>query len=112
MLESDAQEFAAELYKIKKCEGLPTGQRTKILGLLEGVTSAENIDRKFELILETKLHEEVVKEDPEANPESEGKGKVTVLNEEGKVKETEVDNKNPFELHKARWVKILKEGTV
>jgi hypothetical protein len=58
VVESDAQDLAAELYKMKKCDGLPVKQRQKIMGLLEGVTIVEDINRKFGLIMSTKLYEE------------------------------------------------------
>jgi hypothetical protein len=64
LLESDAKEFAAELYKRKKCDGLPSMQKNRVLRLLEGITSVRDIDRKFEIIVGDKhLFEQDEEED-------------------------------------------------
>lgn len=57
-LESDAKELATHLYLRKKCDGLTEAQKMKVMKLLEGVTSKEEIDRKFNYILETTLYEQ------------------------------------------------------
>lgn len=59
LLESknDAKEFAAELYKRKKCDGLTEAQRGHVLRLLEGINTQKDIDRKFEVIKSHYLNE-------------------------------------------------------
>lgn len=137
VLESDAQDLASELYKVRKTDGLTTPARKRVMGLLEGVTNVKEIDRKFDLIVENKLHEA---EDAKSNdcvcpecgyegksdkacnmsacPEcdakkmksaevSEGKGKVTV---EDKPKEELLkEEKSPFETYRSSMVERWKE---
>lgn len=62
-LKSDARELAAEVYKRDKTKDLPLPKRDKVLGLLEGINSKDEIDRKFDLILEHKLEEKVINEE-------------------------------------------------
>jgi hypothetical protein len=51
-IKSDATELAAELYLRNKCDGLTVEQTTHVLAMLEGVKDREEIDRKFEIIVE------------------------------------------------------------
>lgn len=52
-LEEDAKEMAVNLYLRKKCEGLSEGVKNKVINLLEDVKSKEEIDRKFDLIVDS-----------------------------------------------------------
>lgn len=49
---NDAQELAAELYLRQKCDGLTNEQTSHVLSMLEGVKDREEIDRKFNVIVE------------------------------------------------------------
>ena len=58
-LKVDAQELAASLYIREKCDGLTEAQKAQVLPVLEGITDREEIDKKFNLIVEmSKLDEE------------------------------------------------------
>lgn len=100
--EKDAQDFAAELYKHTLSEGLTVDQKTKVMALLEGVTSKKDIDRKFKLISENDLFESDKEKDD--------------LNEDGKgVTDTKVDEKKEevkslFSVYKDKWITTIKEG--
>lgn len=50
-------EAKIELYKNELCEGLTFSQKSKILPLLEGITSEEDMDRKFKILSEAFLLE-------------------------------------------------------
>jgi hypothetical protein len=52
-LEEDAKEFAANIYLREKCEGLDLKKQEKVMGLLEGITNTEEIDKKFAVIVES-----------------------------------------------------------
>jgi len=137
VIESDAQDLASELYKTKKCEGLTTPERKRVLGLLEGVSNAKEIDRKFSLIVENKLHEaeskkytckcsncgfESVQESkctsgkcPECDEgtmdeaeEPQGKGQLVVEDKTEKTEEVN-ENKTPFQTYRSEMVKRWKE---
>lgn len=51
-LKKDAQEMAANIYLREKCEGLTDSKKKRVMRLLEDVTSKEEIDRKFDLVVE------------------------------------------------------------
>jgi hypothetical protein len=70
--EADAKDFAAEIYKIKKCEGLPLKQKAHVLSLMEGVTSVPEIDRKFKLITKSRLFEDGEVDIPLSDGDPEG----------------------------------------
>jgi len=55
---SDAQELAAELYLRRKCDGLTEGQKKRVLEMLSGIKDRDEIDRKFDIVLETYVKEE------------------------------------------------------
>jgi hypothetical protein len=103
--ETDAQNLALETYRQMQCESVPSAQRKKVLVLLEGTRTKEEIDRKFNFIMEHKLFEGTV---DESDPE--GTGQHT-LNEEDEVKETPPDNpenvsenESPFDM----WLNVLR----
>lgn len=52
-LQEDAQEMATYIYLLKKCDGLSEGVKKKVVSLLEDVKSKEEIDRKFDLIVDS-----------------------------------------------------------
>jgi len=51
-VKGDAQELAAELYIRNKCDGLTVEQSNHVMQMLEGVKDRNEIDRKFEVIVE------------------------------------------------------------
>ena len=117
----DAQDLAAELYIRRKCDGLTENQKSHVLQMLEGVNDRNDIDRKFDVILEAyngKDEDEEDEEDEEKKKKKkemakedeskEGKGKV--LNEEDE--ELNEDDDNPFSIHVQRYVQTLRENKV
>jgi hypothetical protein len=133
-VKQDATELAAEVYLHRKAEGLTEGQKTHVLEMLDGVTDREEIDRKFDIIVEAyngngngngkdddeddedddddkkkkKKKEKKDKDDDEDMDE--GKGKVDA--DEDKDELNEDDNQNPFKQHLTSYVKVLKENKV
>lgn len=49
---NDAQELAAELYLRQKCDGLTVEQSSHVLSMLEGIKDRDEIDKKFDIIVE------------------------------------------------------------
>ncbi len=56
-IEEDAKQMAAHIYLRKKCDGLSEVKRDYIINLLGDITSAKEIDRKFDYAL--KMSEEI-----------------------------------------------------
>ena len=69
-LKGDAQEMAASLYLHEKMKGLTEDQKDHVLSILEGLTSKDEIDRKFKIVLES-LDIKVNEEDDEDEEEEE-----------------------------------------
>lgn len=60
-LEKDSAKMAAHIYVRQKCDGLTEAQKKQVINLLDGVIVKEDIDRKFDIILESlkiKLNED------------------------------------------------------
>lgn len=51
--EKDAQEMAAHIYLRKKCDGLTESQKTHVISILGDEVVKENIDKKFDIIVES-----------------------------------------------------------
>lgn len=97
-LKQDAKEFAANLYLREKCDGLTEKQKDRVLSLLEGVTSKEEIDKKFDVIVESTEDDT---EDTNNLNEETGKGKdEEVVNEDDKKSYSIMDY----------WANILNES--
>jgi len=127
---NDAQELAAELYLRRKCDGLTEGQKKRVLEMLSGIKDRAEIDRKFDIVLETydskkdKEEEEEEGEDHEdketkeeeddeekEEEEEEGKDKKDKKDvKEGKITDDGLNEDSPFKQHLNQYVKILKEG--
>lgn len=133
---NDAQELAAELYLRRKCDGLTEGQKKRVLEMLSGIKDRAEIDRKFDIVLETydskkdKKEEEEEEDDEKEGKEHEDKEtkeeeddeEMEEEEEEGKDKKDKKDVKegkntddglnedSPFKQHLNQYVKILKEG--
>jgi hypothetical protein len=108
--QADAQNLALETYRQMKCESVPSVQRKKVLVLLEGARTKEEIDRKFSFIMEHKLFEGAVDDvDPE------GSGQHTLNENDVVIEKTEKndnpdnpenvsENESPFDL----WLNVLR----
>jgi len=51
-LEKDAKEMANHIYLRQKCDGLTESQKKSVMGILEGADK-EQVDKKFEIVLES-----------------------------------------------------------
>lgn len=56
--EEDARALASHLYLRKKCDGLTEAQRRKVLDLLGDLNEKTEIDRKFQIVVDTILEQE------------------------------------------------------
>ncbi len=132
---SDAQDLAAELYIRRKCDGLTVEQSTHMLKMLDGVNDRNEIDRKFDIVLEAyngngdEDDEDDEKKDKakkkgkaamdrmkgERGDESTDQGKGKVLNEDDDNDDDDkdqLDEDNPFNAHLKRYLDVLKENKV
>ena len=118
---NDAQELAAELYLRRKCDGLTEGQKKRVLEMLSGIKDRAEIDRKFDIVLETyedkKEEEEEDKEDKEEEEEDKEEEDKEEEEEdekkdkkEGKKTDESLSEDSPFKQHLNQYVQILKEG--
>jgi len=125
----DATELAAEVYLHRKTKGLTESQKEHVIEMLDGVTDREEIDKKFEIIVEAYNgngkngdDDEDDDDDEDENgkkkdkkdkkkemKEEDGKGKVD--EDEQLNEESDVDN-SPFAQHLKGYVEVLKENTV
>lgn len=113
-LEKDARDLATHVYLRQKCDGLTEGQKTSVMGILEG-SSKEDIDKKFEVIVEsisTKETTETVSEETEETTETEIVNEETVTESVTEVNEetetTEVNETvNPM---MDTWKRMLQEN--
>jgi len=113
-LMQDAQEMASELYIKEKCEGLTEVQKERVYSILEGITDKEEIDKKFNVIVEKDEEDEDDNKKDEDEDEDEDKKK-----DEGKG-HVNVDDKNnlnenddPFkEFVRKTYLKVLKENKI
>ena len=51
----DAQDLAGELFLHQKCKGLTESQKEKVFSILQRINDKEEIDRKFDVIMEKKI---------------------------------------------------------
>jgi hypothetical protein len=139
-LVSDAQEFASELYKREKCDGLTESQKNKVMSILEGINDKKTIDKKFNIIVESKFYikeeDETAMNDcvcPECGKTSSSDKACSMTNcpecdvkmEDAKKEDTSegkgqtevkddtklVESTNsPFDLFKNNYLKVLKEN--
>jgi hypothetical protein len=134
----DATELAAEVYLHRKCKGLTEGQSQHDIEMLDGVTDREEIDRKFDIIVEgyngngngkngddddddddddedengkkkkKKDKDKDKKKNGKKDMDEDGKGKVDADDD----KNLNEDKDNPFAEHLKGYVQVLKENTV
>jgi Zn finger protein HypA/HybF involved in hydrogenase expression len=134
-LETDAQQMAAALYLRDKCEGLTESQKSHVIDILGDVTDKEEINRKFDLVVETATNDndnndDLNEEEKDYKCPECGK-KMTTEDEKPKCPECEVDMKmvtessvetdeneeeeldeddSPFKKHMSQYLKVLKEN--
>jgi hypothetical protein len=91
-LEKDSAKMAAHIYIRQKCDGLTEAQKKHVINLLDGIIVKEDIDKKFEIIIESlniKLDEKGCKTNEEEEEEKdEEKGTVNAECPECGNKET------------------------
>jgi len=136
----DATELAAEVYLHRKTSGLTEGQKEHVLEMLDGVTEREEIDRKFDIIVEAyngnddddkngddddaddddddkkkkkkndKKKDDDNDDDDEKNESKDGKGKIDA--DDGDDKTLKEEDNSPFRAHLDTYVKVLQENKV
>jgi hypothetical protein len=129
----DATELAAEVYLHRKTKGLTESQKEHVIEMLDGVTDREEIDKKFDVIVEAYNgngngkngddddDDDDDDEDENGKKKDKKKDKKKEMKEEdgkGKVDEDEDKNLNedednsPFAQHLKGYVEVLKESKV
>jgi len=125
----DATELAAEVYLHRKCSGLTEGQKEHVLEMLDGVSEREEIDRKFDMIVEAykdddddngdddddddddddkkKKKDKKKDDDDDDMDENKGKGKV-----DPKEKDLKEEDNSPFAQHLNTYVQVLQENKI
>ena len=103
-IESDAQALASNLYLRKKCDGLTESHRIRVMDIMEGITDKEEIDKKFDIVVESaKKGRRVLKEDRKSK---EGKGHKEVKNEKKQI----VEDDSPFSAHLKMYTESVKRN--
>jgi len=122
-VKKDAQELAAELYLRQKCDGLTESQKKHMIEMLEGVFNQSEIDRKFDIILESLKVNEMDDDDDKKDDkkdddddddkkdDKDGKGKVDADDDDDDEKKDESKD-NPFQQAVNEYVKVLKDRKV
>ena len=126
----DATELAAEVYLHRKTKGLTESQKEHVIEMLDGVTDREEIDKKFDVIVEAyngngngKNGDDDDDDDEDENGKKKDKKKdkkKEMKEEDGKGKVDEDEDKNlnedednsPFAQHLKGYVEVLKESKV
>jgi hypothetical protein len=131
----DATELAAEVYLHRKTNGLTESQKEHVLEMLDGITDREEIDRKFEVIVEAYNgngkngddDDEDEYEDDDDEDENGKKKKKKKNGKNGKEKEmeegkgkvdgdpdklNEEEDNSPFSQHLKGYVEVLKENKI
>jgi hypothetical protein len=135
-VKGDAQELAAELYLRQKCDGLTVEQTAHVLAMLEGVKDREEIDRKFEIIVEAydkddeddEDEDDKKKDDDDEDEDDEKKDKKKDMKEkddeddededdeddeeDDDKKDESLEEDSPFKHHLNRYLHVLKENKV
>jgi len=91
-LEMKQQELEAQMYLRKKSDGLTETQKLRVHDLMEGITDLEEIDRKFELIVESiRLQEQEEEEEEDEEMKKKKKKKKEGDEEEEEEEEEEME---------------------
>lgn len=127
-LELKTQQQDADMHLRQKADGLTEAKRLKVFELLEGVTDKEEIDKKYDLIVESLTVTEQEDDEDEGGDDDEKKkcpegekwdeeagkcvavseSKVDAEEEEEEVREDVNEDDNPFEQHLAQYTEFLK----
>lgn len=110
-LQRDAQKLAAALYLREKSDGLTEAQKTHVFGILDGVTDRDEIDKKFDIIVESQdsTDDDDDEEDDDKTKKDISEGKVEVEDdEEDEVKGDE----SPFDEYLSGYVKTLQSNKI
>jgi hypothetical protein len=67
-LEEDAKKLAAHLYLRQKCDGLVESQRKRVLEILDDLSTKDEIDRKFQIVIDHVLKEDDIPATHAADP--------------------------------------------
>ena len=100
-LKTDAKEFAANIYLREKAEDLPLKQKERVFSLLEGVTDTVEINKKFDVIVES-----VKNDDGAGDKDNLNEGK----NDNYNQNPDEDNEPKPFDNMVTYWNKILSES--
>jgi hypothetical protein len=128
-VKGDAQDLAAELYVRKKCDGMTVEQSTHVMAMLEGAKDRNEIDRKFEVIVEAYngnnnddedddedddgKNKKKKKKDMKEGGSTDGKGKVLNEDDDPDKKDDKLDeDDSPFGKHLKHYLNVLKENKV
>jgi len=136
--ELENQKMAAELHLRKKTDGLTESQKEHIIEMLGDILDIDEIDRKFELVLETskkKVKEEEDKEDDKEEDDKEeddkeeddkeeddkevdekeemkGKGKAEIKKDDEEDDEKMDESASPFKEYMDQYVSVLKSNKI
>ena len=99
-LEVKQQELEAQMYLRKKSDGLTESQKIKIFDLMEDVTDLEEIDRKFDLIVESiRLDDQDVEDEEDEDEEEEENDKKKKKKKKKKKNDDEEEEEDMEEGH-------------
>ncbi len=124
----DATELAAEVYLHRKCNGLTEGQREHVMEMLDGVTEREEIDKKFDIIVEAYNgndngngddddddddDDKKKKKKKDMDENEDGKGKVDLDEDDNKDDKNDLnEDDSPFKAHLDTYVQVLQENKI
>ena len=110
-VKEDAQTFAVQLYLRDKMEGLTESQRKHVLDILGDSKSKDEIDRKFDIVVESmgiKVDEDKEEIDEDANEDNkDGKGVTEVSDDNDKEDKIEEDS-SPWKTYLDSYATTLK----
>jgi hypothetical protein len=115
-MEVDNQKLSSDLYLRQKADGLTETQKKHVFEILGGITDAEEIDRKFDIVVESSNvvtdnddDKKDLNEDTDVDDDNKGKGAIDSDDQNVDVNE---DDKSPFQEYMSTYVKTLKDGKV
>ena len=102
-LKMDAKEFAANIYLREKAEDLPLKQKERVFSLLEGVTDTKEIDKKFDVIVNSTKNDDDADDKDNLDEDKNGDG-------DDKQKLDEDNEPKPFDNMISYWNRVLSES--